>query len=61
MIANFLRGGVLQPKQLAASDAARLCDLPVDPNKVGFGGAQDGGCGFLCGRAGTSWSRLPCW
>ncbi len=43
-IKNFLRGGVvLQPKQLEASAAARLCDQPGGPNKVGFGGSRGGG------------------
>lgn len=43
-ITNFLRGGVvLQPKQLEASAAARLCDHPGGPTKVGFGGARGGG------------------
>ncbi len=42
--ANFLRGGVvLQPKQLEASAAARQCDHPGGPNKIGFGGARGGG------------------
>ncbi len=43
-IENFLRGGVvLQQRQLEASAAARLCDLPGGPTKVGFGGARGGG------------------
>ena len=38
---NFIRAGViLQSKQLAASAAARLCDLPGGPTAIGFGGAQ---------------------
>ncbi|MCX6902382.1 MAG: hypothetical protein NTW03_02645 [Verrucomicrobia bacterium] len=41
---NFIRAGVLlQPKQLAASAAARLCDLPDGPTAIGFGGARGGG------------------
>jgi hypothetical protein len=41
---NFVRAGiVLQPRQLAASAAARLCDLPNGPTAVGFGGARGGG------------------
>jgi phage terminase large subunit len=42
--ANFIRAGiVLQPKQLAASAAARLCDHPDGPTKIGYGGARGGG------------------
>ena len=33
----------LQPKQLAASAAARLCDAPDGPTAVGYGGARGGG------------------
>jgi phage terminase large subunit len=41
---NFIQAGiVLQPKQLAASAAARACDLPEGPTAVGFGGARGGG------------------
>lgn len=41
---NFLRAGVvLQPRQLAASAAARLCDAPDGPTEVGYGGARGGG------------------
>jgi hypothetical protein len=44
---NLLRPGViLQPKQLAASAAARACDLPYGPTSVGFGGARGGGKSF---------------
>ncbi|NOK59133.1 MAG: hypothetical protein GFH27_549283n407 [Chloroflexi bacterium AL-W] len=43
-IENFLRAGVvLQPQQLVASAAARLCDLPGGPTQIGFGGARGGG------------------
>lgn len=43
-IAQFLRAGVvLQERQLTASAAARLCDLPGGPTEVGFGGARGGG------------------
>ena len=41
---NFLRAGiVLQPRQLAASAAARLCDRSDGPTAVGYGGARGGG------------------
>ncbi len=44
---NFIRAGVLlQPKQLAASAAARLCDQTDGPVAVGFGGARGGGKSF---------------
>ncbi len=44
---NFVRAGVvLQPRQLAASAAARLCDRPGGPTAVGFGGARGGGKSF---------------
>src|SRR5512139_4181924 len=33
----------LQERQLAASAAARLCDLPEGPSAVGYGGARGGG------------------
>jgi phage terminase large subunit len=43
-IENFVRAGiVLQPRQLAASAAARLCDAPDGPIEVGYGGARGGG------------------
>lgn len=43
-IENFLRAGVvLQPRQLAASAAARLCDHSDGPTKIGYGGARGGG------------------
>jgi phage terminase large subunit len=43
-ITNLLRAGVvLQPRQLAASAAARLCDQPSGPTAVGYGGARGGG------------------
>lgn len=43
-IANFARAGiVLQPRQLAASAAARLCDAKGGPTKIGYGGARGGG------------------
>src|SRR4051812_6624805 len=41
---NFLSAGiVLQPRQLRASAAARLCDYPDGPTAVGYGGARGGG------------------
>src|SRR5262252_7599845 len=43
-IRNFLSAGVvLQPRQLAASAAARLCDQPDGPTAIGYGGARGGG------------------
>ncbi len=42
--ANFVRAGIiLQPRQLAASAAARLCDHPDGPSAIGYGGARGGG------------------
>ncbi len=41
---RFVRAGIiLQPRQLAASAAARLCDHPNGPTAVGYGGARGGG------------------
>jgi hypothetical protein len=41
---NFIRAGLLlQPRQLAASAAARLCDLSNGPTLIGYGGARGGG------------------
>src|SRR5215510_2614635 len=43
-IERFVRAGiVLQPRQLAASAAARLCDRADGPTAVGYGGARGGG------------------
>ena len=43
-MANFIRAGIiLQPRQLAASAAARLCDQTDGPEAVGYGGARGGG------------------
>jgi hypothetical protein len=43
-MANFVPAGlVLQPRQLAASAAARLCDRSEGPTAVGYGGARGGG------------------
>ena len=40
-IINLLSAGiVLQPRQLAASAAARLCDRPDGPTAIGYGGAS---------------------
>jgi len=41
---NFaVAGVVLQPRQLAASAAARLCDQADGPTAVDYGGARGGG------------------
>ena len=41
---NFTHAGlILQDRQLAASAAARLCDLPSGPSAIGYGGARGGG------------------
>src|SRR5712671_7554699 len=41
---NFVCADViLQPRQLAASAAARLCDHPGGPTAIGYGGARGGG------------------
>ena len=41
---RFLQAGIiLQPRQLAASAAARLCDRKDGPTSVGYGGARGGG------------------
>src|SRR5690606_20713780 len=43
-VRNFARAGVvLQPRQLAASAAARACDHPDGPTEVLYGGARGGG------------------
>ncbi|HEY9171442.1 MAG TPA: hypothetical protein VI136_04065 [Verrucomicrobiae bacterium] len=43
-VKNFLRAGVvLQPRQLVASAAARLCDQASGPTAIGYGGARGGG------------------
>jgi hypothetical protein len=43
-VKNFLRAGVvLQPRQLVASAAARLCDRADGPTAIGYGGARGGG------------------
>jgi phage terminase large subunit len=41
---NLIRAGlILQPRQLAASAAARLCDQTDGPTAIGYGGARGGG------------------
>jgi phage terminase large subunit len=41
---NFIKAKVfLQPRQLAASAAARMCDRADGPTAVGYGGARGGG------------------
>jgi phage terminase large subunit len=46
-ISRFERASiVLQPRQLAASAAARLCDRPDGPTAIGYGGARGGGKSF---------------
>jgi hypothetical protein len=41
---NFITARLwLQERQLAASAAARLCDLPDGPTAIGYGGARGGG------------------
>ena len=41
---NFVTANVtLQPRQLAASAAARLCDNRDGPTAIGYGGARGGG------------------
>jgi phage terminase large subunit len=43
-IINFLKAGILlQPRQLVASAAARMCDQADGPTAVGYGGARGGG------------------
>lgn len=43
-MANFLRAEILlQPRQMAASSAARLCDRADGPTAIGYGGARGGG------------------
>ena len=43
-VTRFARALIfLQPKQLAASAAARRCDRPEGPNAIAFGGARGGG------------------
>ena len=43
-MANLARAGVfLQPRQLAACAAARLCDAQAGPTSIGYGGSRGGG------------------
>lgn len=43
-IERFVKAGiVLQPKQLAFAAAARECDKPGGPTRIGYGGARGGG------------------
>jgi hypothetical protein len=43
-VKNFLAAGVvLQPRQLVASAAARMCDRSAGPTSIGYGGARGGG------------------
>ena len=43
-VRNLIRANVfLQPRQLAASAAARLCDHAAGPTAIGYGGARGGG------------------
>ena len=59
---NFVRAGlVLQPRQLAASAAARRCDAADGPTEVGFGGARGGGKSFwlFTQIGGDDCQRLP--
>ncbi len=43
-VKNFLAAGVvLQPRQLVASAAARMCDRADGPTSIGYGGARGGG------------------
>ncbi len=59
---NFLRAGiVLQPRQLAASAAARACDSADGPTEIGYGGARGGGKSFwgLAQVAADDCQRLP--
>ena len=61
-MANFARAGVvLQPRQLAASAAARLCDRPAGPTAVGYGGARGGGKShwLLAQMGGDDCQRVP--
>src|SRR5882672_7333296 len=59
---NFVRAGiVLQPRQLVASAAARLCDRADGPTSVGYGGARGGGKShwLLAQMGGDDCQRAP--
>jgi len=59
---NFmLRTIILQPKQLAASAAARACDMQGGPTAIGYGGARGGGKShwLLAQMGGDDCQRLP--
>lgn len=59
---NFLlRGIILQPRQLAASAAARLCDHKEGPSEIGYGGARGGGKShwLLAQMGGDDCQRVP--
>lgn len=59
---NFLlRGIVLQPRQLAASAAARACDQTDGPTEIGYGGARGGGKShwLLAQMGGDDCQRVP--
>ena len=61
-MANFSRAGiVLQPRQLATSAAARLCDRADGPTAVGYGGARGGGKShwLLAQMGGDDCQRVP--
>ena len=61
-IGNFVRAGVvLQPRQLAASAAARLCDAAGGPTAIGYGGSRGGGKShWLLAQMGTDdCQRVP--
>jgi len=62
-VKNFLRAGVvLQPRQLVASAAARLCDRPDGPTAIGYGGARGGGKShWLLGQMGADERRRGPW
>ncbi len=55
------KNSVLMPKQLRASAAARLCDLPEGPAEIAYGGARGGGKSFwlLAQLAADDCQRLP--
>src|ERR1051326_1815342 len=56
---NFVRAGVvLQPRQLVARAAARLCDRVDGPTAVGYGGARGGGkAHWLVGQMGADYCQ----